>query len=100
MQNSSFVLFLAICNYASLNDLTHEDQAIAMQDRKGTHQARRTGGKRLNLVQARLNDNEREKLDGLRRRTGLTDSALVRAALNGLAHRIEAADGGEALQVA
>ncbi len=46
------------------------------------------GGKRLNLVQARLNDGERQRLDALRRQTGLSDSALVRVALSGLAQNI------------
>jgi hypothetical protein len=41
-------------------------------------------GKRLSLVQARLNDNERERLNSLRQTTGLSDSALVRAALEEL----------------
>lgn len=71
-----------------------------MQDTRRHPQHRLYAGKRLNTVQARLNDNERETLNGLRRRTGLSDSALIRAALNGLARRIDAADEVEALLVA
>ena len=53
---------------------------------------RKRGSKRSNLVQARLNDHELERLRGLRRSTGLSESALVRAALDGLARRIGEAE--------
>lgn len=39
------------------------------------------GGKRLNLIQARLNDGEREQYDRVKAVTGLNDSALIREAL-------------------
>ena len=47
------------------------------------------GGQRLNLVQARLNDGERDALDALRRKTGLSDSDLVRTALEDMARSLE-----------
>ena len=39
------------------------------------------GVKRVNLIQARLNDSERARLDRLREQTGLSDSDVVRRAL-------------------
>ncbi len=63
----------------------------------GRNAPRLAGGKRLNLVQARLNDGERQALDALRRKTGLSDSALVRAALDELAEQDQPL-AGEALR--
>jgi hypothetical protein len=99
MQDSLFVLFVAMCNYI-LIEQSYRSGARAMQNRKDIDESALKGGKRLNLVQARLNDNERERLDGLRRRTGLSDSALVRAALIGLARRVETLEEDERLLVA
>ena len=39
------------------------------------------GGKRLNLIQARLNDGERDRLDRIKAELGMTDSAVIRTAL-------------------
>lgn len=44
----------------------------------GRYAPRLEAGKRLNLIQARLNDNERAALDELKLSTGLNDSGLVR----------------------
>lgn len=51
------------------------------------------GGKRLNLVQARLNDGEREQFDRMKARLGMTDSGVIRAALA----RLERGFNGQAL---
>jgi len=40
-----------------------------------------------NVVHARLDENTRRTLDGLRRRTGLTDSELIRRALESYLER-------------